>query len=121
MTRRRTLPIVSQVSGAPVSPFGVWLLDRLARRGWNQQQFCAESGIADSTLANWLYHGNLPRPKTCGLIADALHIPVWRVLEAAGLPYDGLRGIPRNDLRRAVWGKLEAMTDEQVRAILDAL
>lgn len=108
----------SQVSGRPLLPFGEWLVEQLERRGKSQAQFAADTGISDGTIGWWLYHSR-PNPASCHRIADALGVPAWIVLEAAGHPFDGLQGVPADDVRRQILRQVERMTTEQAIALLE--
>jgi len=112
---------VSQVSGRPLlEPFGPWFLAELERRGMSQAQFAATSGISDGTIGWWLYHSR-PSVASCYRIAAALETPAWIVLEAAGHPWDGLKGVPDDDERRAILRELERMTPAERAALLAEL
>jgi transcriptional regulator with XRE-family HTH domain len=104
-----------------VSAFGAWLLAEIERTGWNQSQFCAEAEISTRTLAGWLYDGKTITLPNADLVAKALHTDLWCVLKAAGLPYEGLRKVPRSAVRRDLWARIERMTDDDVHALLDSL
>lgn len=116
--RRRSVPDRSQVNGTPLTAFGVWLAEHLNQRGWNQAQFAETIGVLSGTVATWLYRETPPRIEACAQIATGLGVPLWRVLEAAGRPYDGLQGVPANDLRRRLWAKIERMSDDEVLRLL---
>lgn len=120
--RRRTVPDHSQISGRPLTPFGRFLADELNERHWSKVEFCERAGVSTDTIGSWLYHENrTPKPDKCALIAQGLGVPLWRVLEAAGHPYDGMLGVPRSAARRALWRKIERMSDDEVERMLGQL
>jgi transcriptional regulator with XRE-family HTH domain len=99
-------------------PFGEWLMEQLDRQGINQAQFAARSGISDGTIGWWLYHSR-PNPASCHRVAEALGVPAWMALEAAGHDYDGLLGVPSDDVRREIMRRLERMTTEEALKVLE--
>ena len=119
--RRRVINRESQVSGLPLlEPFGVWLADQLEERGWNQTEFAEKSGIPEGNVGTWLRRKR-PSAERCVDIATALGVPVWRVLEVAGYPWDGMVGVPNDDVRREIMLRLELATPEVRELIRDVL
>jgi len=120
--RSRPVPDHSQVSDKPLTAFGHFLADALNDRHWSKVQFAERSGVSVNSIASWLYHDNrTPKPDKCALIAVGLGVPLWRVLESAGHPYDGMLGVPATDARAALWRRIERMTDDEAAALLESI
>lgn len=66
------------------SPFGAWLQQVCARRGWNQSDLVARTGVSSGLVNDWWHGRKVPGPRSWGRIADALQLPVEVVEAAAG-------------------------------------
>jgi len=118
MTR---VPTQSRTTGKPVSDFGAWLLGEIERKGSNQRQFSIDAEISPQAISHWVFGERVPKIEQCDRMASALKVPLWRVLEAAGLPYEGMKGVPRTDVRRKLWARIERMSDEDAARLLESL
>ena len=103
------------------SDFGRWLQAEFDRRGWSRARFAADADISPNLVPSLLYRPTRPKADTCLAIARGLGLPLYRVLEAAGLPWDGLAGIPCDDVRRQILARVERMTDKEAADLLKRL
>ena len=87
---RKTLPTIGDRStgptARPLTPFGKWLADQLNERQWSQWDLHNAIGKDDrgANVSNWLYRPRKPSFESCVLIALALDVPLWDVMDAAG-------------------------------------
>jgi transcriptional regulator with XRE-family HTH domain len=98
--------------------FGAWLLKRLQLNEMNRSDLARAAGVNPSTVSKWIY-ADRPTPASCELIADALKIPVDRVLEAAGHRQPDTS--PEGEVRKEIANLLQFIPEQLLVPFVPAL
>lgn len=76
--------VYASVDGQPAdTPWARFLFAVMERRGASQNSIHAATGIAASTVGDWIYNGKEPKTKTLEKIAPWLHMEVrelWAII-----------------------------------------
>jgi transcriptional regulator with XRE-family HTH domain len=73
----------------PTSALGSFIQEELEHRGWTQRDLEIHSGVSDSTIHR-IMNGSSPKLEPLYRIAQALGVPLSRLLTVAGYPVDPL-------------------------------
>lgn len=65
-------------------PFGTWLADQIAQRGWNQPEFARRADVKPATVYRWVVGERAPTPTSVKKVAEVLGRDLDEVLTIAG-------------------------------------
>ena len=86
--------VYADVDGQPANtPFSRFLFEVMTRRGATQRSIQAATGIAASTVGDWVFRGVEPKTKTLEKLAPWLHMDVselWAIVHGEVAPAEAV-------------------------------
>lgn len=99
--------------------FANWLQRELDAVDWTGSDLARKMDVFPSLIRKWLTEQQLPKPKQCAMLAEALNLPLDAVLDAAG--HRGRAGLPESAERREAYDLVAALPEGQLPTVLRML